>query len=181
MILICGIHGVGKSYFCDKVKAELGLQTYSASALITERKKSGFSSDKLIPDIDDNQQYLLSAIQDLNNTDPLYLLDGHFCLLNARGRVTRIPEETFTALNPDAIVLLTESPEVIAERRRQRDGIEHSEGEIREFQNEEIAYAKEIAEKLDISMKVSMGAHDLADTLRFVQATIRRVFDGRQI
>lgn len=181
MILISGIHGVGKSYFCDIVKTKLGLHTYSASTLIAERKKSGFSSDKLIPDIDANQQYLLSAIQDLNNTDPLYLLDGHFCLLNAHGEVTRIPEETFTTLDPDAIVLLTEKPEVIADRRQQRDGITHSVDEIRQFQNEEISYAKKIAEKLDISMKVSMGTHDLADTLNFVQTVMGRFSNGRQV
>ena len=109
------------------------------------------------------------------------MLDGHFCLLNAHGEVTRIPEETFTTLDPDAIVLLTEKPEVIADRRQQRDGITHSVDEIRQFQNEEISYAKKIAEKLDISMKVSMGTHDLADTLNFVQTVVGRFSDGRQV
>ena len=63
MIFISGIHGVGKSYFCDKVKAELGIDTFSASKLISERKNTGFSSNKLIPDIDENQQYLTAGRQ----------------------------------------------------------------------------------------------------------------------
>jgi len=108
MIFISGVHGVGKSYFCNKVKAELGIDTFSASRLIAERKHTRFSSDKLIPDIDANQQYLLMAIQELDVSNPNYLLDGHFCLLNAKGQVTRISSETFTALRPKAIVLLTE-------------------------------------------------------------------------
>ncbi len=100
MIFISGIHGVGKSYFCDKVKAELGIDTFSASKLISERKHAGFSSNKLIPDIDENQQYLLLAVSELNAVNTDYLLDGHLCLLNAEGKVTRIPSETFTALKP---------------------------------------------------------------------------------
>ena len=57
MIFISGVHGVGKTYFCNKVSQELGIKTYSASMLITEKKKKDFSADKLIPDIDVNQQY----------------------------------------------------------------------------------------------------------------------------
>lgn len=55
MIFISGVHGVGKSYFCDMVKTETGIESYSASTLITRKKHSGFAKDKLIPDIDDNQ------------------------------------------------------------------------------------------------------------------------------
>lgn len=179
MIFISGVHGVGKSYFCDQVKADLGIDTHSASKLIAERKNADFSSDKLIPDIDDNQSYLLAAVQELNASGTQYLLDGHFCLLNADGIVTRIPPETFKALQPEAIVLLTEKPEVIAERKKRRDCITHDVGDIRRFQDEEISYAKEIAEALGVPIRVSAGADDLNNTLSFVQATMRRGKDGR--
>jgi adenylate kinase len=179
MLFISGIHGVGKSYFCDKVKADLGIATFSASRLISERKHAGFSSDKLIPDINKNQPYLLAAVQELNATDPNYLLDGHFCLLNGEGKVTRIPKETFAVLKPDAIVLLTEKPDVIAVRRKQRDNIDHNVDKIKRFQDEEAAYAAEVAETLGIPIKVSAGADDLDSTLGFVRATLRRVNNGR--
>jgi len=179
MIFISGVHGVGKSYFCDKVKAELGIDTRSASKLIAERKNADFSSDKLIPDIDDNQPYLLAAVQELNTSGTQYLLDGHLCLLNANGVVTRIPPETFKALQPEAIVLLTEKPEVIAERRKQRDSIDHDVDDIRRFQDEETSYAKEIAGVLGVPIKISAGADDLNNTLCFVQATMRRGKHGR--
>lgn len=179
MIFISGVHGVGKSYFCDKVKADLGIETHSASKLIAERKNDDFSNDKLIPDIDDNQPYLLAAVQELNVSGTQYLLDGHFCLLNADGIVTRIPPETFEALQPEAIVLLTERPEIIAERRKQRDGIIHDVGAIRHFQDEESLYAKEIAEALGVPIKISVGANDVHNTLCFVQANMRRGKDGR--
>ena len=179
MIFISGVHGVGKSYFCDKVKADLGIETHSASKLISVRKNADFSNDKLIPDIDDNQLYLLAAVHELNASGTQYLLDGHFCLLNADGIVTRIPPETFKVLQPEAIVLLTERPEIIAERREQRDGIIHDVGAIRHFQDEESLYAKEIAEALGIPIKITAGANDINSTLCFVQATMRRAQDGR--
>lgn len=179
MIFISGVHGVGKSYFCEVVRDALGFDTYSASSLIAERKKAGFPSDKLIPDIDINQQYLLAAIQELNSASPLYLLDGHFCLLNAHGNITRIPTETFIALNPDAIVLLTEKPSVIVQRRRERDGVEHNENDIRRFQDEEITYSKEIAERFGIPIWISNGSEGLNDdTLKFIQEKMRRVINA---
>ena len=51
MIFISGIHGVGKTFFCNLVKKETEIETYSASALITQKKHAGFSKDKLISDI----------------------------------------------------------------------------------------------------------------------------------
>lgn len=179
MIFISGIHGVGKSYFCEMVKSVIGVATFSASQLISERKKSGFSKDKLIPDIDDNQQYLLDAVRYLNATYAMFLLDGHFCLLNAKRKVTRIPQETFIDLKPDAIIILTEKPEVIATRRKQRDNISYDENEIQEFQNEEIAYATEVARTLGVPIKVSLGAGDLNNTLNFIRTIMGRVTSGR--
>ena len=179
MIFISGIHGVGKSYFCNIVKDRLGIGTFSASQLIAERKQVAFSRDKLIPDIDINQQYLLAAVEELNIKSSTYLLDGHFCLLDAIGQVSRIPIETFTALHPEAIVLLTEKPEIIAMRRKQRDNIDHDVKGIHHFQNEEIAYATEVAELLDIPLKISTGASDLDNTLCFMRTFVGRDSNGR--
>lgn len=179
LIFISGVHGSGKSYFCKKVKAELGIEVFSASLLIAESKQAGFSKDKLIPDIDENQKYLLLAIQKLNTAKSPYLLDGHFCLLDGQGSVTRIPKETFSALKPIAIVLLTEKSNVIAERRKQRDNIDHDVCKIEAFQSEETGYAIEIAEELGIPIKISIGESDLDDTLDFIRATMRRMQNGR--
>jgi len=179
MIFISGVHGIGKSFFCDKVKTDLGIATYSASQLISERKHAGFASDKLIPDIDDNQQYLLMAVRELNETTREYLLDGHFCLLDSAGQVTRIPLGTFLSLKPEAIVLLTENPDIIAERRKHRDQIDHESDAIQDFQQEEVTYATEVAKTLGVPLKVSAGADDLNNTLDFIRATMRRATDGR--
>ena len=91
MIFVSGIHGVGKTYFCNMVKDELGIKNYSASQLIAGRRGKGFLVDKFVSDIDDNQAILLDAINELRQADEEFILDGHFCLSNEDGVIARIP------------------------------------------------------------------------------------------
>lgn len=168
MIFVSGIHGVGKSYFCEMIKNRLGINSYSASQLITIRRNQGFSTDKLVPDINDNQSLLVAAINELRITERKFILDGHFCLLNSKGDITRIPADTYSALRPDRLILLTEKPEVILERRFKRDGIEADIMEIEAFQNAEKKYAEEIAEQLGIPLIVSDGAEDLERVIKLI-------------
>lgn len=169
MIFLSGIHGVGKSYFCSMALQQLGIKSYSASKLITEQRKKGFSSDKFVPDIDDNQPLLIGAIHTLRQESNEFILDGHFCLLNEVGKITRIPQDTYTSLNPDMIVLLTEKPEIIANRRFQRDGIQQNIGEISAFQNAERQYAHEISSLLHIPLIVSEGTADLKRIMELIR------------
>ena len=74
---------------------------------------------------------------------PRLPIDGHFCLLNGEGIITRIPVDTFSALAPNSIVLLTEDPIIISKRRQERDNISCSVASIKVFQEEEIKYAKQ--------------------------------------
>lgn len=169
MIFISGVHGVGKSYFCKQVKEATGIECYSASSLIKERKKHGFPADKRVADINENQVYLLAAVDDLRASSEEFLLDGHFCLLNTEGVITRISLNTFTTLKPEAIILLTEDPEIIAKRRQERDGVEHRVSDIKAFQDEEIIYANEVAELLHVPLKISTGSNDTENTIEFIR------------
>mgnify|MGYP000129862406 CR=1 FL=1 len=169
MIFLSGIHGVGKSYFCNMVKEQLGIESYSASKLITDKRNRGFSPNKFVPDIDENQLILLAALNDLNSAGKEFILDGHFCLLNEHGEITRIPQDTYTSLKPTRIILLTEKPEIIAQRRLDRDGTAQDIEPITAFQNEEHQYAKEISSLLDAPLIVSKGAADLNRILEFIR------------
>ena len=169
MIFLSGVHGVGKSYFCEQIKRKIDIETYTASDLISAEKEEFFSSDKHNKDIDDNQKHLLNAVRKLDSKESKYLLDGHFCLLNENGQITRIDSDTFTNLKPDAIILLTETPEIIAERRKTRDNINCNIDEITEFQNEEIAYAEEVAKLLSVKLIISHGADDLNAIVDFIR------------
>lgn len=168
MILISGAHGVGKSYFCDIVKKRLGIESYSASDLIAERKKEPFPADKLIKDIDTNQLYLLDALNTLRSSKKEFILDGHFCLLNSEGNITRIPRQTYYDLMPDSIILLTEAPSVIAQRRFNRDGITIDISQIQNLQDAEIKYAREISQELSIPLDISSGTSDLERVIQSI-------------
>lgn len=99
-----------------------------------------------------------------------FILDGHFCLLNASGEVQRISYDTFTMLKPDAIVLLTEDPEIIVSRRRKRDGIEVAVERIECFQEEERLYANQVAGNINAKLFVSEGAKDLIRAIDFINS-----------
>ena len=169
MVFISGVHGVGKSYFCGVLNERLNISSHTASSLITEKKKARFTADKYVADIDINQLYLLEAVKELKGRNEEFLLDGHFCLLDQTGKITRIPLETFISLSPDAIVLLTENPAVIAKRRKERDGVEYPIADIKAFQDEEVKYAQEVAELLHIPLKISSGCSDIESTIEFIR------------
>lgn len=147
----------------------LGIKSYSASMLISERRKKGFTTDKFVPDIDNNQILLIDAISSLREGEKEFILDGHFCLLNESGEITRIPRDTYTSINPDMIVLLTEKPIIIAERRLQRDGIQLETDNISAFQDAERQYASEISTLLHIPLIVSEGAADLERVMELIR------------
>lgn len=172
MILVGGIHGVGKSFFCRQVHSKLGINFYSASSLISASRKAVFTKDKLVADAERNQPHLIAAKKQLDKREKIYLLDGHFCLLGASGKISRIGLEVFHELSPRAIVLLTEIPSVIAARRRQRDGIDPLESDIKLFQNEEKAYATEVAALLSIPLYVSKGADHIDTAMQFVHEIV---------
>lgn len=168
VIFISGVHGVGKSYFCKKLKEMAGIESYISSQLIEQKKKVSFASDKKTTDIENNQNYLLVAVEELKERNSLFVLDGHFCLWDKEGNITRISEKVFTDLKPDAIVLLVEKPEIIVERRRKRDGIEIDFNQTCKFQEAEITYAKEIAKKLNVPLKILRGTEDVQSTIAFI-------------
>lgn len=169
MIFVSGIHGVGKTYFCEMTRERLGIKSFPASELIAERKKQGFSPNKLVTDIGENQRFLLDAIECLRRDEGEFILDGHFCLLDGQGQITRIQPDTYAMLNPDLMVLLTEEPAIIAERRLKRDGVKQVTSEIQAFQEEERRYAEEISDWLNVPLIVSKGANDLERVVKLIE------------
>ena len=169
MIFVSGIHGVGKTFFCNRVKEQLGIAAYSASKLIAEKRSRDFPADKIVEDIDENQLLLLKAIEELREKGDEFILDGHFCLLDGEGCISRVSMNTYTSLKPDSIVLLMEQPSVIATRRLQRDGVVVKEADIESFQREEKIYAEEIAKKLGVPLIVSTGSSDFEKIIQKIR------------
>jgi adenylate kinase len=172
LIFISGIHGVGKSFFTEKVKERCEIATYTASTLIAEFKKCVFDSNKKVDNIFDNQQILLEALKEKSTTDKEFLLDGHFCLLDKSDKISRIEFNTYVDLEPKAIVLLTEHAEIIAERRKVRDGIIMDIEATAMFQKEEELYAIEVAKELKIPIYISTGSADIDKAIDFIMQNI---------
>ncbi|WP_053436348.1 ATP-binding protein [Sporosarcina globispora] len=149
MIFVGGIHGVGKSYFCDQVKSNLNIPHYSASELISTKKQKSFTVDKAVQKSDENTNYLIAALNELDEKN-MFLLDGHFCLMNTRNEIERIPKSTFQYLKPSAVVMLINSLETIQQNLYKRDGKRYDKDFLYEFQKLEKEYSSEIARDLKI-------------------------------
>ncbi len=166
MIFIGGVHGVGKSYVCDIISENTGLETYSASYLISEFKMKNFSKDKRVSEINKNQDLLIKAFNYINK--PECILDGHFCLLDESNKITRIPMSTFKELAPQKIVLLYDTPGLITNRLYKRDGIFYNINNIEKFQNEELLYFQEVVKTLNIPHFIHKSSDNIKYLIDFI-------------
>lgn len=149
MIFIGGVHAVGKGTLCHRLHEELGIISYSSSKLIESARNLTFSADKKTKVNIDNQSALITAVQQKKAEHESFILDGHFCLKGSEG-IEAIPDSVFLDMAPAAIIVLMANPEVIQQRRIERDCIVEDLEEITSFQNLELQAAKNIATKLRI-------------------------------
>lgn len=73
-------------------------------------------------------------------------------------------------LKPDAIVLLTEKPEIIVSRRRERDKNDITVESVEQFQEEERRYAGEVAKNIGAKLFISNGAEDHMQAIDFIKS-----------
>ena len=150
-IFIGGIHGVGKTTFINEVKAQYpSIVCLSCSTLLNWSNPA----HKEVDNVDANQQELLVNLPHFIEDDKSYLLDGHFCLLTAQGRVERVPIEVFQAIRPRMIVVLEANLELISQRLQTRDNKAYAIPILDAFQQEEVRYAREVAQTLCVPFLV---------------------------
>jgi len=170
IIFVTGIHGVGKTYICHRIKESMDINHFSASQLIREFKSEKLSgTDKGVKNINDNQEVLLKAIEKFIEPTRPTLLDGHCCLLNSIHEVERIPLETFVKIKPCSIIVLYDTISSISKKISERDGISYNDKLLSRFQNEEIRYSKEIAEHLQIPYLEYDVSKDFTDIINFIK------------
>ena len=92
MIFVTGIHGVGKTTFCYKLAKEKKCMAYSASELIS-RKIHKIYTEKKVDSIDQNQKYLINAVNSIYEKEKEFILVGHLCLLDENGNIKQIKKE----------------------------------------------------------------------------------------
>lgn len=151
-ILFSGVHGVGKGFFLNKVRVDIGqYNVYSASKLIENYQAAADAGYKQVSSVKNNQDVLINAIKNISERDTKnFILDGHLCIFNAEGDVERIPEYFFEETHITGVVLLQDSPETICKRINQRDASDISLYAIQKMQDEEQKYAEELRAKLQI-------------------------------
>ena len=153
MIFVAGIHGVGKTTFSNMLSEKMRIPHYSASKIIASADPAKIYPIKLVDTIDENQQLLIRGCYEISQREKDYILDGHMCLLDASGQITRIAKEVFFALNITKLIIIECSPEIIQKRLRERNGIFWSLEEINRFQEEEKSYGQYIAKELGIEIE----------------------------
>lgn len=144
-----GIHGVGKGAVCRRIISLINVEHFTASDLIKWSELS-LSKNKLVSNISSTQDRLIKGLDVFISKDKEYLLDGHYCLLNSTGNPERIPEETFYAINPKIIAVVTEEVRVIIDRLQNRDDTLYSYSILENMQLMEIEYSYELSKKLNV-------------------------------
>lgn len=153
MILVCGIHGVGKTYYCQKESKKLNIPYFTASELIKKRKEAKFK-EKEVSNIEDNQRFLIEEISKIQKN---FILDGHLCLLDYKNKISRIPIEIFSKMNIECVIVIVNETKQIQNNLINRSEICWDEKFIDSFQKKEIEYAKEITKKLNIDLVITKG------------------------
>jgi adenylate kinase len=150
MIFVGGIHGVGKTTVCKVIQDEFQIDHYSASTLVANAKREELGVVKQVADIETNQDFLTRALRDMQIGSRWFLLDGHFCLINTRSQITRVPEDTFRQLAPRGIISIQDTVNEIKGRLLSRDNLVYDELFLEQFQDEELCYAVELANMMNI-------------------------------
>jgi len=166
-VFIGGVHGVGKTYFCENIVCRFDAAHVTASELIGRHVKHQI--DKTVPNIEKNQLILAEELARYETNCRTILLDGHFCLLNAVSSIQDVPLETFRAISPYAIILLIDNPEAIAERLSNRDSCVHSIELISELQLREIARANLISQSLKVPISTIEVTKALEESIKKVE------------
>lgn len=154
IILVAGIHGVGKTYYCQNYASRYEI-IYKSSGEIIKNYLSENSHtdmtilDKLVSNIDQNQEIILSEIQKIKDIHPNknLLLDGHFTLLNTRQHIKNIPLMFYKRMGIGAVILLERDIKALQTLYYTNDNIL-----VEEFIKKERNRAIEITNELDIPL-----------------------------
>ena len=155
-IFIGGIHAVGKSHLCSIFCLNNNWLHKSSSELIRDYKAQTWANDKQVTDISDNQEVLITAVNEISND---LLLDGHFVLINNKGTFSRIEDEVFHRMNIDGIILIENTAEIIKKRfeNRSKSKLDVNIDDFLKIENE---HAKQVSLKYNIPLIILHSPND---------------------
>ena len=151
---IGGIHGVGKSTICNIVCTETNLVYLSASEVLKWAELNEDQHNKNVQDIPSTQNRLIQGLCNKIDNTKRYLLDGHYCLLDKNYNITKVPIETFTAINPISLHIIIGDIQEIKDRLELRDNKMYDYALLEEMQKQEQQYAEELADFFDLKLNI---------------------------
>ncbi len=172
ILLVGGVHGVGKSTLCAKVCSQVDGEHLVAGELIRTECKLPITVDKRVESVDRNQDVLVRALARVLLPGHRYLLDGHFALLTSNGLISDIPLETFEGISPISAVLIRDDPAAIAKRMKERDGRIYDETLIASLQEREFIHGEKVCVFLGIPLLITCPPTAAQDLLGFALATL---------
>lgn len=95
IIFIRGIRGSGKGTISKNICSNTSIIPLTASDLIKWNEMNVDSNNKKVNNILNTQERLIKGLNSIVNNENVYLLDGHFCLLNKNNEPERVPLSTF--------------------------------------------------------------------------------------
>ena len=153
---IGGIHGVGKSTVCQQICDKLDFIHLSASELIKWSDINEDAKNKNVKNIQDTQDRLIVGLRNTIQTEKRYLLDGHYCLLNANGEIEDIPVSTFQMINPFSLNIILGDVSEIKKRLEARDNKHYDYDLLKQMQDKELQHAKYLSEKLEVMLNIGL-------------------------
>lgn len=173
IIFIGGIHGVGKSTICQHICSKLPMEYLSASELLKWKEINDDSKNKKVENISDKQDRLIIGLENTIQKDKFYLLDGHYCLLNSNNKISKVPLETFKQINSISFNLVLGNISEIKQRLEARDNRPYDYELLQHFQDEELAYAKYLSKKFNVSLNIGKN-NDYLNILESLRKTIKK-------
>lgn len=148
-IFVGGVHGSGKGNVCRCLSQEIFSDYVSASQLLHWATK-----DKTVEDIEANQDLLTVLLPHALQADKTFVVDGHFALWNKDKTIEEVSQNLFVACDPNVIIVVTENPEIIVARLKERDGIDYTQEEIKRLQTVELENAHHISDNIGIPLYI---------------------------
>lgn len=154
LIFLGGIHGSGKTYLLASKPQSLNLEILTASEILKWNDYSKQPNSKLVASIQNTQSRLVNNLSKITERNGKYLLNGHFCLLNKNKIIEKVPKETFDIISPKSLYLKVAEPSIISTRLQDRDKKLWSLKLIKDMQDMEISYARELSQFFNIELYI---------------------------
>lgn len=158
-----GTYGVGKSTVCTKISQLTGIPEYSASTIISSVNGELYGANKVVNDKRLNQNILAKGIEEILQQRKEIILSGHFCIFDKNNKVEDIPEEVYTMLHIDKIVLLETETEKLIAHLAERDNKQYNKESICLLQKRERSQAQLIAAMIGKPLLVHQMRFDESD------------------